>query len=155
MAALGEPMRLAISVLIASIFTQGCSFIGISNREIDLSEEKWNALGIKNYSYTFVIATLDPEIECAPIGRGIEVEVKNGKVVKFGTCSVEVEKANLYGTINDIFSVLRNEKNDAVTVNVSFNESYGYPESMDINYSRWLTEHRVQYYVREFSVENE
>ena len=148
-------MRLAISIFIASIFTQGCTFISVSNRGIDRSEEKWNALEINNYSYTFVIATLNPEVECAPIGQGIKVEVKNGEVVRFGTCSVEVEKANLYGTINDIFSVLRNEKNDAVSLKVSFNESYGYPESMDINYSRWLTDHRVQYYIREFIAENE
>ncbi|WP_018417298.1 DUF6174 domain-containing protein [Teredinibacter turnerae] len=148
-------MRLAISILIASFVIQGCSFISVSNRDVDRSEEKWNALGIRDYSYTFVIASLNPEIECAPIGRGIKVEVKNGEVVRFGTCSIKVEKAKLYGTINVIFSTLRNEKDDAVSLKVSFHEFYGYPESIDINYSRWLTDHRVQYYIREFSVENE
>ena len=148
-------MRLAISILIASLIAQGCSFSSVSNRDLDRSEEKWNALGIKDYSYTFVIASLNPEIECAQIGRGIKVEVKDGEVVRFGWCSVRVEKAKLYGTINAVFSELRNKKDSAVSLKVSFHEYYGYPESMDIYYSRWLTDHRVQYYIHEFSVENE
>lgn len=149
-------MRLAIFILIASVLNTGCSFLSTSSWEINRSEDKWNSMGIKDYNYTFVIASLNPEVECAELGHGIEVQVRDGKVAKFGSCSLDVENARLYGTINSVFAALRNEKAEgAVSVRVVFNEYYAYPESMDINYSRWFTDHRVQYYISDFRTENE
>jgi hypothetical protein len=153
---LGEIMRGILLFLFVSQLVFGCAGISVSGRAIDKSEEKWNDLGIKNYSYTFVIAYLSPEVECADNGSGIDVEVRNGKVSKYGTCSLDAKTAKLFGTINSVFTTLRKEKSASpVSLKVAFNQRYWFPESIDINYSRWRTDYRVQYYIRNFGVLSE
>lgn len=131
----------------------GCSFSGISKRQIDAAEAKWKAAGIENYNYTFIIASLARDRECATPKVGIEVQVREGKLVKFGTCDLTVKKALQFGTIDAIFLLLHREKmGSSVSLEVNFDEGYGYPKSMDINYSRLMTDHRIQYYVSDFQV---
>lgn len=111
------------------------------------------AADIKNYNYTFIIASLSRDRECETPKVGIEVEVRNGQLTKFGTCELTAEKAIKYGTINRIFSMLRKERSDSPPgLEVRFNQNYGFPESIDINYSRWFSDYRIQYYIDDFRI---
>lgn len=53
----------------------------------------------KSYNYTVVVASLNRDNECSTPNVGIEVEVRNGKLTKFGTCELNAEKAYQFGTI--------------------------------------------------------
>ena len=143
--------KLILTFLVLSIV--GCSLLNVSNREISLAEKKWQATGIKNYNYNLTIATLARDRACSTPRVGIEIEVRNGQLKKFGTCDLNAKHAKEFGTIDAVFLTLRNEKSESPPgLEVRFNESYGFPEYIDINYSRWLTDHRVQYHISEFSV---
>jgi hypothetical protein len=149
---LGKTMRNIYLIFIVVIIT-GCSLITVSQREIRKSEGKWNASVIKNYNYTFIVASSARDDECSTPKVGIEIEVRDGEIKKFGTCDLDVEKALRFGTVGRIFATLRNEKSGSPPgLDVRFNEKYGYPEFVDINYSRWLTDHRVQYHILDFKL---
>jgi hypothetical protein len=142
-----------IALVLITLCMAGCSLFTVSQREIKNSEKRWIASGIKNYNYTFTIASLGRDRECSTPKVGIEVEVRGGKLTKFGTCELSVGKASKFGTIDKIFATLRKEKSDSPPgLDVRFNEKYGYPERIDINYSRWLTDHRIQYYISDLKV---
>ena len=131
----------------------GCSILTVSQRGIKKSEEKWISSGIKNYNYTFIVASLSRDRECSTPKVGIEIEVRDRRLIKFGTCEINVEKASKFGTVERIFETLRKEKSESPPgLEVTFNEKYGYPEYIDIKYSRWLTDHRVQYHILNFKV---
>ncbi len=131
----------------------GCSLFTVSQREINKSEKVWITSGIKNYNYTFIVASLSRDRECSTPKVGIEIEVRDGRLTKFGTCETNVEKAYKFGTVERIFETLRKEKSGSPPgLEVTFNEKYGYPEYIDINYSRWLTDHRVQYHILNLKV---
>lgn len=145
-------MRKILLICIVLSIT-GCSLFTVSQRGIKKSEKVWLAAEIKNYNYTFIVASLSRDRECSTPKVGIEIEVREGKLTKFGTCEINVEKASKFGTIERIFETLREEKSDSPPgLGVTFNEKYGYPEYIDINYSRWLTDHRVQYHILNLKV---
>jgi Family of unknown function (DUF6174) len=131
----------------------GCSlFFNVSKREISLAEKQWKAAGIQNYNYTLIIATLSRNDECSTPKVGIEIEVRDGKLTKFGTCELNIKNAQRFGTIDRVFSTLRNEKSESPPgLEVRFNETYAFPEYIDVNYSRWYTDHRVQYHIFDFA----
>ncbi len=125
----------------------------MSKREISLAEKKWHSSGIKNYNYNLTIATLALDQACSTPRVGIEIEVRDGHLKKFGTCDLNAKHTKGFGTIEAVFLTLRNEKSESPPgLEVRFNEIYGFPEYIDINYSRWLTDHRIQYHISEFSV---
>jgi hypothetical protein len=141
------------SLIVAIICMTGCTLFSVSQRDIKKSERIWNASGIKNYNYTFIIGSLNRDRECSTPKVGIEVEVRDGKLKKFGTCEPSVDKASRFGTIDRIFDTLHRERADSPPeMAVRFDKKYGYPEYVDINYSRWLTDHRVQYHVQDFVI---
>lgn len=138
----GLMRKYILLILLISLF--GCSLLNTSKREIRNSEQAWAASGVKNYNYTFIVASLGRDNECSTPRIGIEVEVRNGSLTKFGTCELNVEKAYKFGTVEKIFETLRNEKsNYPPGLQVRCNKKYGYPEYIDINYSRWVTDARV------------
>lgn len=143
--------KIILLFVVLSFF--GCSLLNTSKREIRNSKKLWASSEVKNYNYTFTVASLARDNECSTPKVGIEVEVRNGKLTKFGTCALNVEKASQFGTIEKVFETLENERSSSPPdLEVRFNKVYGYPEYIGINYSRWLTDHRVQYHLRNFKV---
>ena len=127
--------------------------MNVSKKELVRAEGKWEAVGATTYSYSFFVATLARSHECDGPNGGIEVIVVNNETTSFGTCSLDSDDAREFGSIEAIFSTIYGIKSEGVPgLEVTFNEVYGFPEAIDVNYSRWLTDHRVQYYVRNFSV---
>ena len=141
--------KLLFTLLILNI--GGCSLLNVSKREISFAEQKWQSAGIQNYNYELIIASLEHYQECSTPRAGIEIEVRGGKLKKFGTCELNAKYAKEFGTIDAVFLTLRNEKSESPPgLEVRFNENYGFPEYIDINYSRWLTDHSVQYHILKF-----
>lgn len=146
-------MKKFISLLTILSLTSCSLFTVVSNREITKSENTWRTAHINSYRYTFNIGSLSRQRDCVTPRIGIEVEVTNGVTTKFGTCDPTSVLAKRYGNIEAIFNDLRSMKADSpVELEVHFNNTYGYPEKIDVNYSRFMTDHRYQYYVTDLVI---
>jgi hypothetical protein len=138
-----------VAILVATASLGGCANL-VSTGSIRAAEAKWLENGFQDYSFTLLVASQIRSTACSPDPE-VAVEVRGGKTVKFGICSPESEMAQRFGSIPQIFATIRsNRQNRPPRFLVSFENSLGYPESIDANYSRWKTDHAVQYYVRDF-----
>jgi len=136
--------------ILAACTTLGACANLVSQSEIGSAEAKWNAHGIQSYDFTLLVASHIRMTDCSadPLVR---VQVRSGKTVKFGTCSPESEMARRFGSIPLIFETIReNRRERPPRYLVAFENALGYPESIDANYSRWMTDHAIQYYIRDF-----
>jgi hypothetical protein len=138
-----------VAILAATASLGGCANL-VSTSNIRAAEAKWLQSGVQDYSFTLLVASQIRSTACSSDPE-VAVEVRGGKTVKFGTCSPESEMAQRFGTIPLIFTTIRaNRQKRPPRFLVHFESSLGYPESIDANYSRWMTDHAVQYYVRNF-----
>lgn len=143
------PIYHHIAILAAAASLGACANL-VSTSSIRSAEAKWRDSGIRDYSYTLLVASLVRSTACSP-GPEVAVEVRGGKTVKFGSCSPDSEMARHFGSIPQIFATIRSNRQERPPrFLVCFEDSLGYPESIDANYSRWMTDHAVQYYVRDF-----
>ena len=55
-------------------------------------------------------------------------------------------------TVDKAFELIEAERKRAVSIKVEYDADFGYPKYIDINYSRWKTDHRIQYHFRNFKV---
>ena len=119
--------------------------------QVESAEDRWKASGIQDYDFTLDIYSLMGGAPCAP-GRGpIDVQVRRGQTVKFGTCSPDEWLARQFGTVPDIFETIRTNLNERPPrYVVRFNSSLGYPEFIDADYFRVATDSIARYTVREF-----
>jgi hypothetical protein len=138
-----------VAILAATATLGACANL-VSTSSIRTAETKWHASEIQDYSFTLLVGSQIRSTACSPDPE-VAVEVRGEKTVKFGTCSPESEMAQRFGSIPKIFATIRSNRQDRPPrFLVRFENSLGYPESIDANYSRWMTDHAVQYYVRDF-----
>lgn len=117
---------------------------------VSAAEAKWNSGGIQDYDYVVEINAQSRGTECSPDDR-IEVQVRNGATVKFGTCQPDAELALLFGSIPRLFNTIRETRSERPPrYLVRFDPVLGYPQTIDANYSRTMTDHSVGYFIRDF-----
>ena len=138
-----------VAILAAAASLGACANL-VSTSSIRAAEAKWRESGIQDYSYTLLVSSLTRSTDCSP-GPEVAVEVRGGETARFGTCSADSEMAKRFGSIPRLFATVRSSRQERPPrYLVRFENSLGYPESIDANYSRWMTDHAVQYYVRDF-----
>jgi hypothetical protein len=138
-----------VAILAAAASLSGCANL-VPTGSIRAAEAKWRDSGVQDYNFTLLVASQIRSTACSSDPE-VAVEVRGGKTVRFGTCSPESEMARRFGSIPQIFATIRSERrNRPPRLLVRFDESLGYPKSIDANYSRWMTDHAIQYYVRDF-----
>jgi Family of unknown function (DUF6174) len=138
-----------VAILAAIASLGGCANL-VSTGSIRAAEAKWLDSGVQDYSFTLLVASQIRSTACST-GPEVAVEVRGGRTVRFGNCSPESEMAQRFGSIPQMFTTIRStRRNRPPRLLVRFENSLGYPESIDANYSRWMTDHAVQYYVRDF-----
>jgi uncharacterized membrane protein len=136
--------------ILAGIAALGACASLVPKKDIGVAEAKWNASGIQSYNFTLGVGSLMRTTACSA-DSSVDVEVRHGKTVKFGTCSPESEMAQHFGSIPKLFATIRSNRQERPPrYLVRFESILGYPELIDANYSRWMTDHAVQYYVRDF-----
>jgi hypothetical protein len=142
-------MRSYVAILAVAASLSACANL-VSTSSIRAAEARWQRSGIRDYTYTLLVASQIRSTECSSDPE-VAVEVRGGRTVKFGTCSPETEMARRFGSIPQMFATIRaNREERPPRFLVRFEDSLGYPESIDANYSRWMTDHAVQYYIRDF-----
>ena len=120
-------------------------------KQVKSAEDQWKASGVQDYDFTLDIYSLMGGAPCAP-GRGpIDVQVRSGQTVKFGTCSPDVWLVQKFGTVPHMFETIRTNLSERPPrYIVRFNSSLGYPEFIDADYFRFATDSTGQYTVRNF-----
>ena len=96
---------------------------------------RWQALGSSSYSYE-----LDQGCFCVGAGRAMVVTVENGSVVDaeyVGTGdAVEHTLIGYLPSIPDLFDIIEDALNaNAASFAATYNELYGYPTRIEIDYS--------------------
>jgi len=143
-------MQRVLIVIVATALLSACISSRTSLRAIQHAEARWVAMGISDYSFKLLKNAQIPDTECGESDRPIEIEVRDGRTVKFGTCDVSSRYALSFGSIPAIFSTLRAERaRKPPSLEVDFNDALGYPEIISINNARWVTDHGVTYIVRD------
>ena len=122
-------------ILLALIFIlSACS----TSTEFDKNLTKWNDANISHYRFQVGVSCFCPFGNKMPI----MIEVKNGNVVSLidvtGNAIVESdpirEMLNQYQTIDRLFISLEQSIKEAEEIQVDYDEMYGFPSSIAIDY---------------------
>jgi hypothetical protein len=136
-------------VVVAASTVAACSVLVPLSR-VDAAEARWRARGPQSYNFILEIGALTPFTDCSP-RRRIDVEVRNGRTTKFGTCTPDAKLAQRFGSVPQIFATIREDRKEhPPRYLVRFNSSLGYPEHIDANFSREMTDFVFNYYVEDF-----
>lgn len=138
-------------VIVASALLSACVSSRTPLRTIQQAETRWASGGLSDYSFGLIQNAQVPDTECGIADRPIDIEVRGGRTVRFGTCDVSSAYAQAFGSIPAIFATLRAERmRRPVLLEVKFNADLGYPEVISINHARWTTDGNENFFVRDF-----
>jgi len=115
------------------------------------AEALWSRRAIVNYHFT-----ITRFCECIPESAGpVVVQVLDGEVLTrrylTGT-AVDPQYDDLFRTVPGLFDTIREAiAAPAAAVSVSYNGSYGYPESIQIDWVAGLADDEVSYRITDFA----
>lgn len=128
----------------------GCNSTGPSDQTFNASRQKW--LDANVTSYSMLVSRTDGSGE--PVA--VRVTVANGAVTERifdGTGEpVPAGDASKYPDVEGLFALVQDAFDRAQTVNVTFNQTYGYPELTNINYNIGTLDDDLVVHVTEFVV---
>jgi len=140
--------RSLTTIVVAASIAACSSLVPLSH--VTSAEAKWDRNKLQDYDYVLEVNAQSPDTACSP-GDRIEVQVRQGKTLKFGTCQPEAEMALAFGSIPKLFETIRSTRSERPPrYLVRFDASIGYPQYIDANYSRTMTDHSVRYFIRDF-----
>ena len=122
------------------------------SQALSASRARWNRSGIANYQFT--IARL---CECTPESVGpVVVEVRGGAVAERKYASgvtVDPQYADLFTDVPGLFDLIDEAiRRDAAGLAVRYNGSYGFPESIQIDWVAGAVDDEVSYRISDFTV---
>lgn len=127
-------MRKILFVLLAVLMTGCASLVGQASGEMS-EQEKWQDANISHYRYELAISCFCIFAQDMPL----VIEVQDGEVVSMEYKSgKEIDASNLelfqrYDTIDKIFAELEKAQSEAERVEVSYDETYGFPTQVTID----------------------
>ncbi len=127
-------MRKILFVLLAILMTGCASLVGQASGELS-EQEKWQDANISHYRYELSISCFCIFAQDMPL----VIEVQDGEVVSMEYKSgKEIDASNLelfqrYDTIDKIFAELVKAQSEAERVEVSYDETYGFPTQVTID----------------------
>ena len=113
---------------------------------------RWARSGVADYQYTITRGC-----ECSPESVGpVVIEVRNSQVVTrrylTGT-AVDPQFAELFAAVPGLFDLIDEAiQGDAVGLAVRYNEEYGYPETIQIDWVAGVADDEVSYHISDFTV---
>lgn len=147
--------RLARALLPALLALAGCSDATGPDDAAALLEHNlavWSGAGVTNYRYT-----ITRSCECTPESTGpVTVEVRNGLVVDRryqSGAAVSPQYSEIFTTVPGLFDIIEEAVAlPAASLSVRYNEDYGYPESIAIDWVAGAVDDEVSYRVGSFNV---
>lgn len=112
--------------------------------DFELNKNKWEALAIDSYSYTF-------EISCFCIREFTQpkaVQVVNGELKMVNGLPYNKDEHSGILTIDQLFNVIEKAQKDNVhTLEVTYDPEKGYPATVYIDWEAMIADEEMGYYV--------
>jgi len=131
-----EKLMKKLVLLILAIMLSACSAMQ-SKSEVDRARDKWQAANISHYRFNLFIGCFCAYTQDMPL----IIEVKDGEVVSMKYQSgKEIESGNLdyfqrFATIDKLFDELKKDLGgEADKVTVEYDETYGFPKQVSIDF---------------------
>ena len=112
--------------------------------DFELSKNKWEALAVDSYSYTFQISCFCRREATLPKA----VQVVNGKIVKVDGASYDEDEHWGVQTIDQLFDLIEEAEKDKVhRLEAEYDPDKGYPTSVYIDRELMMADEEMGYYV--------
>jgi hypothetical protein len=147
-------MRKILYVLLAVLLTGCASLVSQASGEVNSDQAKWQDANISHYRYELAISCFCVFSQDMPL----VIEVKDGKVVSMEYKSgKEIDPAFLeqfqrYDTIDKIFAELEKAQSEAEKVEVTYDETYGYPTEIKIDQAQMAADDELYLTISNFEV---
>ena len=147
-------MKKILFILVAILMTGCASLVGQASSEVERAQEKWQDANISHYSYELTIScfcVFSPDMP-------LVIEVQNGEAVSMTYKSgKEIDAANMelfqrYDTIDKVFAELEKAQNEAERVEVTYDETYGFPTQITIDHAEMAADDELYLSISNFEV---
>jgi hypothetical protein len=129
--------------------------VGSASSDFDRAREKWQEADASHYRYNLNLSCFCAFNENMPLvievqdGDVVSMEYQNGNEIE----EVNLEQFQKYDTIDDIFAELEKALNgEADKVTVSYDETYGFPTQIDIDFIEEAIDDELYLTVSDFEV---
>ena len=116
--------------------------------QLGQNRDKWTAAGIRDYHITL------KRVCFCSFADSVVVTVAGGQIASRTSATtgqpVPAQTAVLYPDIGGLFDLAEDAQRRAASFNVSFNEAYGYPETLTIDWVASTADDEVTYLVLNF-----
>lgn len=140
-------LAVALACLLLGFAT---SAYGLTQAELDMKRDQWNAAGSENYDYF-----LQRLCFCAPesIRRGL-VEVRSGIVTTVTDAeTLQPLDPQDFLTVDGLFNELQIALNlPAFAIDAQFDDTLGYPQSIHIDFSEPIADDEIAYTARNLTL---
>lgn len=114
-----------------------------------LNIKKWLSFDVCNYSFTRRISCFCTDEYTAP--KSIQIE--NGKVILIDNDSPESDELDDYQTVHALFKSIHELHQKSVNeLNVTYDETYGFPKTLYIDYDSLIADDEYSYIFSDFSI---
>ena len=147
-------MRKILFVILAVLLTACASLVGQAGSEVNSDQEKWQNANVSHYRYELSISCFCIFAQDMPL----VIEVKDGEVVSMEYKSgKEIDPALLeqfqrYDTIDKIFAELEKAQSEAERVEVTYDETYGFPNQITIDQAQMAADDELYLTISNFEV---
>lgn len=149
-------MRKILFILLAVVLT-ACSAASAATEvpsEFEGARQKWQDAGISHYRFKVAIGCFCIFTQDMPL----IIEVQDGEVVSMEYQSGnEIDPSNLelfnrYATVDAIFVELEKALVDADSVTVEYDETYGFPTQVSIDFDQQAADEEIYLTISDFEV---
>lgn len=128
----------------------------VGAQDLDASRAAWQAAGITTYDYSYQrVCECHPDIPADTI-----IAVRDGEIVGvryaredyLADVELPADRWQWFRTIDDLFALVESAQAQSALVRVTFDERYGYPSTIYIDYVADLVGDEVDMKVTSFSV---
>ena len=146
-------MRKILFVLLAVLVTGCTSLVGQASGEVS-AQEKWQDANISHYRYELGISCFCIFAQDMPLvievqdGEVVSMEYKSGKEID----PAFLEQFQRYDTIDKIFAELEKAQSEAERVEVTYDETYGFPTQITIDQASQAADDELYLTISNFEV---
>jgi uncharacterized protein YceK len=146
-------MRKILFIVLAILMTGCASLVGQASGEVS-EQEKWQNASIPHYRYELSISCFCIFAQDMPLvievkdGEAVSMEYKNGKEID----PALLEQFQRYDTIDKIFAELEKAQSEAEHVEVTYDETYGFPTQITIDQAQMAADDELYLTISNFEV---
>jgi hypothetical protein len=142
--------RIRLTVFILLLTLTACA----ARDTMEKNQQKWASQNAAHYRFNLTIGCFCPWRDLMPL----KVEVKDGQVISLTDKTGQsipanfADKFNKSATMEGLYKILDSALEKADEVRVVYNDTYGYPKSIHIDYVKNATDDEIEYTVENFEV---